>query len=82
VLRLERFDVVDELRPAVEAVLARERVLCRGQRRRRVGGAQGVEVFLGLLAELLQRRTFGQMTNRRYGHDDLLSDIARVRSPG
>ena len=53
--RLHRFDVVNQLRPAVETVLARERVLRRGQARRWIGGAQRVEMFLGLLAELLER---------------------------
>ena len=81
-VRLQRFDVVHQLRPAVEAVLARERVLCRRQGRRRIGAAQCVEMFLGLLAELLQRRTFRQTPERWNGHDDLLSDIARVRSTG
>jgi hypothetical protein len=81
-LRLHGLDVVHQLRPAFEAVLARERVLgcrevCRG-----IGGAQRGEMFLGLLAELLERRTFRQTPGRGHGHDDLLSDIARVRSTG
>jgi hypothetical protein len=79
--RLHGFDVVYDLRPAFETVLARERVLCRGQIRRWIVSAQGVEMFLGLLAELLERRTIRQMP-RGNGHDDLLSDIARVRSTG
>jgi hypothetical protein len=75
-------DVVHELRPAVETVLARERVLRGSQVRRWIGGAQRVEMFLGLLAELLERRTVRQTPQRGNGHDDLLSDIARVRSTG
>ena len=82
VFRLHGFDVVHQLRPAVETVLARQRVLRRGQLRRWIGGAQRVEMFLGLLAELLERRTFRQTPARWNGHDDLLSDIARVRSTG
>jgi hypothetical protein len=39
-------------------------------------------MFLGLLPELLERRTFRQTPVRGSGHDDLLSDIARVRSTG
>jgi hypothetical protein len=39
-------------------------------------------MFFGLLAELLERRTLRDTTARRNGHDDLLSDIARVRSTG
>jgi hypothetical protein len=39
-------------------------------------------MFLRLLAELLERWTFRQTPARGNGHDDLLSDIARVRSPG
>jgi hypothetical protein len=61
VLRLERFDVVDQLGPAVEAVFARERVLRRRQDRRRIGGSQRVEQFLRLLAELFERRPLRQM---------------------
>ena len=56
--RLHGFDVVYQLRPTIETVLACERMLRRGQLRRRIGGAQRVEMFLGLLAELLERRTF------------------------
>ena len=80
--RLERLDVVDELRPALEAVRARQRVLRRGELHRRIGDAQHVEVFSGLLAQLLERRAFRQITGGDERHDDLLSDIARVRSPG
>jgi hypothetical protein len=69
-------------RPAVESVFARERVLRRGEGRGRIRRTQRVEMFLGLLAELLEGRTFRETANRRYGHDDLLSDIARVRSTG
>ena len=76
------FDVVYQLRPTLETVLARERVLRRGQLHRWIGGAQRVEMFLGLLAELFERRTFRQTTGGVNGHDDLLSDIARVRSTG
>jgi hypothetical protein len=39
-------------------------------------------MFLGLLTELLEGRTFRQTPLRGNGHDDLLSDIARVRSTG
>jgi hypothetical protein len=39
-------------------------------------------MFLGLLAELLERGTVRQTTVRVNRHDDLLSDIARVRSTG
>ena len=67
--RLPRFDVMDQHRPAVEAVLARQRVLRRRQGRRRIGGADRVEMFLGLLAELLQRRTVRQTTRGWYGHE-------------
>ena len=63
-------------------VLARERELRRGQARRWISGAQRVEMFLGLLAELLERRTVRQTPERWNGHNDLLSDIARVRSTG
>src|SRR5918993_6002975 len=70
-----------QLRPTVETVLARKRVLRRGQLRRRIACAQRVEMFPGLLAELLKRRTLRE-TTRGDGHDDLLSDIARVRSTG
>jgi len=80
--RLHGFDVVHQLRPAFEAVFARERLLRRGQLRRWIGCAERVEMLLGLLAELLERRTFRQTPVRRNGHDDLLSDIARVRSTG
>jgi hypothetical protein len=79
VCQLHGFDVVYQLRPTLEAVLARERVLRRGQVHRWIGGAQSVEMFLGLLAELLERGMVRQMTGRGNGHDDLLSDIARVR---
>jgi hypothetical protein len=54
-------------------------MLRRGKIHRWIGAAQRVEMFFGLLAELFERRTVGQTTNR---HDDLLSDIARVRSTG
>jgi hypothetical protein len=82
VCRLHGFDVVYQLRPTLEPVLARERVLRRGEVHRWIGGAQRVETCPGLLAELLERRTFRQMSARGNGHDDLLSDIARVRSTG
>jgi hypothetical protein len=39
-------------------------------------------MFFGLLAKLLERWTFRQTPARGNGHDDLLSDIARVRSTG
>jgi hypothetical protein len=39
-------------------------------------------MFLGLLTELLERRPLRETTARGNGHDDLLSDIARVRSTG
>jgi hypothetical protein len=39
-------------------------------------------VLLGLLAKLLERWTFRQTPERRKRHDDLPSDIARVRSTG
>ena len=74
--------MVHQLRPALETVLARERVLRGGQVHRWIGGAQRVEMFLGLLAELLERRTLRQTRTRGNGHDDLLSDVARVRSTG
>jgi hypothetical protein len=80
--RLQRVDVMYQLRPTVETVLSRERVLRRGQVHRRIGRAERIEMFLGLLAELLERRTFRQTPGRGSGHDDLLSDIARVRSTG
>jgi hypothetical protein len=54
VCRLRGFDVVDQLRPAVETLLTRERMLRRGQAHRWIGGAQRVEMFLRLLAELLE----------------------------
>jgi hypothetical protein len=41
-----------------------------------------MQMFPGLLAELFERRTFRQVSARGNGHDDLLSDIARVRSTG
>jgi hypothetical protein len=63
-VRLQRFDAVHQRRPAVEAVLAREPVLCRRLGRRRIGGAQCVKMLLGLLAELLQRRTLRQTPAR------------------
>jgi hypothetical protein len=44
--RLERLDVVYELRPPLEAVLARQRVLRCSELHRRIGGAQRVEMFL------------------------------------
>ena len=47
--------MLDQRGPRVETVLARERVLRRGQVHRRIGGAQCVETFLGLFAELLER---------------------------
>jgi hypothetical protein len=82
VFRLQGFDVVYQRRPTVESVLLRERVLCLRQLYRRIGSAQRIEMFLGLLAELLERGTFRQTTARRNGHDDLLSNTARVRSSG
>ena len=82
VCRLHGFDVVYQFRPTLEAVLARERVLRGGQVHRWIGGAKSFEMFLGLLAELLERRMVRQTTGRGKGHDDLLSDIARVRSTG
>jgi hypothetical protein len=39
-------------------------------------------VFPGLLAQLFERRAFRQMTGRGERHDDLLSDVARIRSTG
>ena len=80
--RLERLDVVYKRRPALEAVLARQRVLRRGERHGRIGDAQRVEMFSGLFAQLFERRAFRQMTGGGERHDDLLSDIARVRSTG
>jgi hypothetical protein len=47
-----------------------------------MGGAQRVEVFAGLFAQLFERRAFRQVTGGGERHDDLLSDIARVRSTG
>ena len=63
-------------------VLARQRVLRRGERHGRIGCAQRVEMFSGLFAQLFERRAFRQMTGGGERHDDLLSDIARVRSTG
>ena len=80
--RLHGFDVVDQPGPTVEAVLARQCVLRRRQRHRGIGGAKRIEIFLGLLAELLERRTVGQTTLRRGRAYDLLSNSARVRSTG
>jgi hypothetical protein len=57
-------------------------VLRHGESCRRIGSAQCVEMILGLLAELLERRAIGQMPERWNGHDDLLSDTARVRWSG
>jgi hypothetical protein len=57
-------------------------VLRRGELRGRIAGAQRDETFSGLLAQLFERRAFRQMTGGRKRHDDLLSDIARVRSTG
>jgi hypothetical protein len=79
-IRLDGFDVVYQLRPTVKTVLARQRVLRGGQAHRWIGGAQRGEMFLGLLAKLLERRTFRQTPVRGNGHNDLLSDIARVCS--
>jgi hypothetical protein len=56
-------------------------LVCQRRIHRWIGGAQLLEMFLGLFAELLKRRTLRQ-TTRGNGHDDLLSDIARVRSTG
>ena len=74
--------MVYELRPALETVLTCERVLRRGQPCRRVGGPQRVEMFLGLLAELIERWTFRQTPAKGNRYDDLLSNAARVRSTG
>jgi hypothetical protein len=46
--------MMDQFRPTLETVLAGERVLRRGQICRWIGGAQRVEMFLGLLAELFE----------------------------
>jgi hypothetical protein len=70
----------DEVRPARS--VARKRVLRLGQGRRWIGGAQSFEMFLGLLAELFERWTFRQTPAGGNGHDDLLSNIARVRTTG
>jgi hypothetical protein len=48
----------------------------------RLGYAQRLQMFPGLLAQLFERRAFRQMTRGNERHDDLLSDIARVRSTG
>jgi hypothetical protein len=61
---------------------SRQRVLRRSELHCRIGDAQRVEVFSGLLAQLFERRAFPQMTGGRERHGDLLSDIARVRSTG
>ena len=74
--------MVYQLRPALEAVFARQRVLRRGELHGRIGGTQRVEMFPGLLAQLFERRAVRQMTGGGERHDDLLSDIARVRSTG
>jgi hypothetical protein len=73
--------VLHELRPALETVFARQRVLRGGELHGRIGAAQRGETFSGLFAQLFQRRAFRQMTGGER-HDDLLSDVARVRSTG
>ena len=73
------FDTVDELRPALEPVLAGERELGIGERGGRIAETKMLEFFLGLLAELLERRTSGQ---RRGGHRRSPFDYARVRTTG
>ena len=62
--RGDRGDMVHELRPAVEAVVARERELGVGELRAR----HRVETFFRLFAELFDRGTW-----RKRGHGDLLS---------
>ena len=62
--------------------IARQRVLRRGELHRRIGGAQRVEMFSGLFAELFERRAFWQVTGGCERHDDSFRDSARVRSTG
>jgi hypothetical protein len=73
---------MDEPRPTVEAVLARQRMLRRRERRRWIGGAKCAEMFFRLFAKVLERRAWRKLPERGNGHDDLLSDSARVRSTG
>jgi hypothetical protein len=53
---------VNELRPALETVVARQRVLRGGELHGQIGGAQRDETFSGLFAQLFERGAFRQMT--------------------
>jgi hypothetical protein len=87
-------DVVRELRPALEAVLAGDGELrvredglggvrlvrTNARLRRCITAAQGVQEILRLFSELRERRTVGEPRDRGISHDDLLSTTARVRT--
>src|SRR5262250_1643758 len=85
------FDVVNQFRPAVEAVLARDDPLSVGEPGRRgawfvladtidgrgIAGAPGAQQVLRLLAQLFERWMFRKPYGRRIGHGDLLSARSR-----
>ena len=88
--RLRGREVVFELRPRLESMLARQRELGVGEGGvftiqalfgRPIAGPPGAKKLSGLFAQLFERGARGQAGNE-IGHKDLLFGPAHVRTPG